>query len=101
MADDIKSQISDAMKKIVLTGVGTIFMTEETIREYLGELKLPKEMWSGFLDNAAKTKSEFLNVFARELAQVVSKVDVPAEAAKFLESHKISVRVDFEFKKRD
>lgn len=103
MADDLKSQISEAMKKIVLTGVGTIFLTEETVRNYLGELKLPKEMWAGFLENAAKTKTEFLTSFSKEAAQVLSRVDIAAEAKKFLEGHtmKISVEIDFKKKKEE
>lgn len=99
-SDDLKSQISEAMKKIVLTGVGTIFLTEETVRSYLGELKLPKEMWAGFLENAAKTKSEFLTTFARESAQVLSKVDIAAEAKKFFEGHKMKISVEIEFNKK-
>lgn len=101
MADDLKSQLAEAMKKIVLTGVGTIFLTEETVRTYLGELKLPKEMWGGFLENAQKTKSEFLGAFAKEAAGVLARVDVAEEAKKFFEGHKvrISIEVDFASKK--
>lgn len=99
-ADDLKSQISEAMKKIVLTGVGTIFLTEETVRTYLGEMKLPKEMWSGFLENAQKTKTEFLGTFAKEAAAVLAKVDVAAEAKKFLEGHRIKISVEVDFDKK-
>ena len=105
MADDsnIKSQISEAMKKVVLTGVGTIFLTEETVRNYLGELKLPKELWGGFLENANKTKQEFLSAFAKEAAQVLSHIDLVAEVNKVLESHKmkLSIEVSFEKKKKE
>jgi len=99
MKDDIKSQISDAMKKVLLTGVGTIFMTEETIRNYLGEIKLPKELWQGLLDNAQKTKAEFLSALARETAGVLSRVDLPGEMRKFLEGHKVKVNIEFSFEK--
>ena len=88
------------MKKIVLTGVGTIFLTEETVRSYLGELKLPKEMWSGFIENAAKTKQEFLTNFAKESAQVLSRIDIAAEARKFLEGHRIKISVEVDFDKK-
>ena len=100
MVDDLKSQISEAMKKIVLTGVGTIFLTEETVRNYLGELKLPKELWAGFLENATKTKQEFLGSFAKEAAQVLSKIDVASEAKKFLEGNKIKLSFELEFEKK-
>ena len=97
MVDDLKSQISETMKKIVLTGVGTIFMTEETIRNILGDIKLPKDMWGGFLENAAKTKSEFLTTFAKEAAQVLNKVDLNAEVQKLLEGQKMKISVEVSF----
>lgn len=102
MADDrdLKSQISEAMKKIVLTGVGTVFLTEETVRSYLSEMKLPKELWSGFLENAQKTKTEFLSTFAKEAAQVLQRVDVATEAKKFLEGHRIRVSIELDFDKK-
>lgn len=100
MAEDIKSQISEAMKKIVLTGVGTIFLTEETVRNFLGEMRLPKEMWAGFIENAQKTKSEFLQTFAKEAAQVLSRVDVAAEAQKFLQGHKVRISIELDFQKK-
>ena len=100
MADDLKSQLAEAMKKVVLTGVGTIFLTEETVRSYLGELKLPKEMWGGFLENAQKTKSEFLAAFAKEAAQTLSKIDVAAEAQKFLNGHKVRISIELDFEKK-
>ncbi|MBI3543135.1 MAG: hypothetical protein HY075_07670 [Deltaproteobacteria bacterium] len=99
-ADDIKSQLAEAMKKIVLTGVGTIFLTEESVRSYLSEMKLPKELWGGFLENAQKTKSEFLSTFAKEAAQVLARVDIAAEAKKFLEGHRIKVSVEVDFDKK-
>lgn len=97
MADDIKTQLAEAMKKIVLTGVGTIFLTEETIRSYLTEMKLPKELWSGFLENAQKTKQEFLSTFAKEAAQVLSRVDIAAEGRKFFDGHKLKINIELSF----
>jgi len=101
MADDLKSQISEAMRKVVLTGVGTIFLTEETARKYLGELKLPKELWAGFIENAAKSKTEFLSTFAKEAAQILARIDVADEAKKFLEGHKVKLTLELNFEKKD
>ncbi|MEW6055980.1 MAG: hypothetical protein AB1540_05135 [Bdellovibrionota bacterium] len=100
MADDIKSQISEAMKKIVLTGVGTIFLTEETIRSYLSEMKLPKELWAGFLENTQKTKTEFLNTFAKEAAQVLSRVDLADEMKKLFSGNKVRITIELEVEKK-
>jgi hypothetical protein len=98
--DELKNQISEAMKKIVLTGVGTIFMTEETIRNMLGEVKLPKELWVGFLENAQKTKSEFFNAFAKEMASVLSRVDLAEEMKKFFEEHKVRIHIEMDLERK-
>lgn len=99
--DTLKSQISETMKKVILTGVGTIFLTEETIRNVLGDVKLPKELWAGFMDNAQKTKQEFLNAFAKEVGNVLSHVDLSAEARKFFEGQKMKVTIEVSFDKKD
>lgn len=101
MAEDFKSQISEAMKKVVLMGVGTIFLTEETVRNYLSEMKLPKEMWTSFLENADKTKKEFLSTFAKEMAQTLSKVDFASEFEKLLKDQKVSLKIELSFDKKD
>lgn len=102
MAEDKKSEgsegsVKDFMKKILLTGVGTVFLTEETIRNYLSEVKLPKELWAGLIENAGKTKQEFLATFAKEAAQVLKTIDIASEAKKFLEKHTMKVSVEISF----
>ena len=99
--DGLKSQLSEAMKKVVLTGVGTIFLTEETIRNYLGEFKLPKELMSGFLENASKSKQEFMNAFAKEVANVLSHIDFANEAKKFFENNRMKVTIELSIDSKD
>lgn len=98
---DIKSQLADTMKKVILTGVGTVFLTEETIRNYLTEFKLPKELWGGFLENAAKTKKDFFALFAKEAANILSQVDLSKEARKFFEGQKMKINIEVSFDKKD
>ncbi len=101
VTDEIKSQISEAMKKIALMGVGTAFLTEEAIRSFLGEVKLPKELWSGFIENAQKTKQEFFSSFAKEASQAFNKIDLVTETKKFLSENKIHLKCEIEFEKKD
>lgn len=95
--EDIKSQLSDAIKKVVLTGVGTLFLTEEAVRNTLGDLKLPKELLTGLLENANKQKQEFLGLLVKEMVGVLSKIDVPSELKKFVDGRKLRVNVEFSF----
>ena len=60
MAEDIQSKASDFVKKILTVGVGTIFLSEEALKALASEIKLPKELFSGLLETAGKTKKDFL-----------------------------------------
>jgi hypothetical protein len=68
--------VQDAVRRMLVTGVGTLFMTEEGIRSMVKELKLPKEALGFVLAQADKTKSEVTRV-------------VGAELRKFLESTRL------------
>ena len=60
--------VTDLAKKILLTGLGAIFMTEEGIRKSLGDLKVPKDAVSGLLDMMKRQKNEVLSAVATDEA---------------------------------
>lgn len=96
--DDLQSKASDLVKKILGVGVGAIFLTEESLRGLVSELKIPKELLSGILDSAGKTRKEFLNRLSSDvLDRVLSRVDPKALLEEVLERNEIelSVRVSF------
>ena len=57
---------SEAVKEMTLTGLATIFMTEESVRTYLKEKKLPKELVSLVLESITKRKDDFYGLLAKE-----------------------------------
>lgn len=101
LSDAMKENLKETMKKVVMTGVGTIFLTEETIRNVLGEIKLPKELWNGIIENASKTKQDFMSAFAKEVAQVVSQIDIAGEAKKFFENNRMKISIELSFDPKD
>jgi hypothetical protein len=72
--------VGDLLKRAVLTGVGALFMTEEGIRNAVGELKLPKDVLAFMLSQAERTRSD--------LGRVVT-----AEVRRFLESETLQRQV--------
>ena len=76
--------VTDLARKILLTGLGAIFMTEEGIRKSLGDLKVPKDAVSGLLDMMKRQKNEVLSAVATELGNFLSKVKVHEELRKAL-----------------
>jgi hypothetical protein len=99
MADDLQSKAAEMMKKVLTVGVGTIFLTEESLRGLIGELKVPKELLGGILDSASKTKDEFLRNLSKDvLAKVTEKMDPKMNLMTFVEEFLSRNEVDFHVK---
>lgn len=101
--DDSKGEpkLGDALKKIFTAGVSAAFMTEESLRAYLSEIKLPKEILSLLLQGASKTKDEIAAKVTNEVAAVLKKIDYVKEFSKFAETHKFKVTAEIEILKKD
>jgi hypothetical protein len=96
-----KSPIGEALKKVFSAGVSAAFMTEEGIRTYLGDLKLPKEVLNIIVQTAGKSKDEITNRVTKEIVGIVSKIDFVKEMAKFAETHKFKIQAEIDIVKKD
>lgn len=99
--EDSQLKITEALKKIVTAGLGAAFMTEESIRAYVGELKLPKDVLNLLLQQASKGKEEIVNRASNEIAKIFSKIDFVKEISRFAEEHKFKVTAEIEVTKKD
>ena len=91
---------SEMMREVTLTGLATFFMTEDSVRNYLKEKKLPKEITSLLLDGISKKKDDLVNLLAKEFGKVLAKVDLSQEFSKFMEHHKIHLEAKISFEKK-
>ncbi len=100
MADDIQSKAAEMMKKVLTVGVGALFLTEDTLRGLVTEFKLPKELLSGILASANKTKTEFLqNLSTEVLSRLTDKVDPASLLQEFMTKNEINIKITFAAKK--
>lgn len=94
MADDLQSKAAELAKKILTVGVGAIFLTEESVRALVSEFKLPKELLTGVLESAGKTKREFFQNLSQEvISKVTNKIDPGALLSEFLEKNEIDLHI--------
>jgi predicted hydrocarbon binding protein len=93
--------LADALKKVVTAGLGAAFMTEESIRAYVSELKLPKDVLNVLLNQASKGKEEIVNRAGNEIAKIFSKIDFVKEISRFAEEHKFKISAEIEVLKKD
>lgn len=96
--EDLKFR--DVFKKAFYTGVGAIFMTEEAIRQTLGEMKLPQDLMKSVIKNAQRGKKEVLDVVRNELHKVLQKFDISKEISRILETYDVQINVHFTPKKK-
>jgi hypothetical protein len=93
--------LGEAAKKIFTAGVTAAFMTEESVRGYLSEVKLPKELLSLILQGATKSKEELTNRVGKEVVAMIQKIDFVKEASRFAETHKFKITAEIEISKKD
>lgn len=101
--DEAKSStlIGETVKKLFTAGVSAAFMTEDAVRAYLAELKLPKEILNVVVQGASKSKDEITNRVSKEIIGIVQKIDFVKEASKFAESHKFIIKAEIDIQKKD
>ena len=93
--------VGDTLKKLLAAGVSAAFMTEESIRSFVSDLKLPKETLHLLLQGATKSKEELMNRVGNEIVKVISKIDFVKEASRFVEEHKFKISAEVEVLKKE
>ncbi len=94
--EEAKGIFGDTLKKVFAATLGGAFMTEEGVRSYLSELRLPKEILSLIVQGAAKGKEELTLRIAKEISGLLQKVDLVNEVSKFVEDHKFKINAEIE-----
>lgn len=92
--------LGETLKKVFTAGVSAAFMTEESVRAYLAELKLPKEILNLLLQQASKSKDEMTQRVTKEIVAMVQKVDFAKEASRFAQEHKFKITAEIEITKK-
>ena len=100
-SDEAKGLFSETLKKVFTTGVSAAFMTEESIRSYLQEVKLPKEILNVIIQSANKSKDDITQKVSKEIVGIFSKIDWVSELSKFAENHKFKISAEIDIIKKD
>jgi hypothetical protein len=98
---DLKGLFGDTVKKVFTAGVSAAFMTEESLRTYLSELKLPKEALNLLIQSASKSKDEITQRVSKEAVAIIQKIDFVKEFSRFAETHKFKITAEIDIIKKD
>lgn len=87
------------MKRALTLGLGTLFLTEESLRGMVSELKLPKEFLGSVLESANRTKNELVQNLSQEvLRRVMDRVDPLAFVQELLSRNELELSVRISMK---
>ena len=98
--DDKESKLGNVFKKVVSSGINAAFQSEESIRNKLSDIPVPKELMQSILSNAKSTKEDFLESAKVELKQYLQKINVSKEIDRILEEFELVVDAKVNFKKK-
>lgn len=103
MADEESKEpkLTDALKKLLAAGMSGALLSEEVIRNYVADLKLPKEVLGMLVQGAQKSKDEIAQRISKEVIGMIHKIDFVKEFSKFAETHKFKIQAEIEIIKKD
>jgi len=93
-----KGFVPDIVRRAVLTGVGALFMTEEGIRNLVGEMKLPKDALAFLVAQADKTRSDVTRIVTQEVRRFLESQTLRREIWKLLTSVTLEVNATVQLK---
>ncbi len=90
--------VPDIVRRAVLTGVGALFMTEEGIRNLVGDMKMPKDAIAFLMAQADKTRSEVARVVTQEVRRFLESETLRREIWKMISGVTLEVTASIRLK---
>src|SRR5438093_11935397 len=90
--------VPDIVRRAVLTGVGALFMTEEGIRNLVGDMKMPKDALAFLIAQADKTRSEVARVVTQEVRRFLESETLRREIWKVITGVTLEVNATIQLK---
>lgn len=97
----IERAIPEILKRVieraVETGVGRLVEGPENLRQFVGDLKLPKEVLHHLYTQMDDTKSGLYRVVAKEIRDVFERVQLADEITKVLTKFSFEIKTEIRF----
>jgi hypothetical protein len=90
--------MADAVRKAVLTGLGAVFLTEESARKVAREWKLPRELVGYVTQQAGGAKDEIVRVVSEEVRKFFENPALRRELIRMISSMSIEIQAEVRLK---
>lgn len=92
------SKATDAIRKLLVSGISTVFMTEDGIRNAVGDLRLPKEAIQFLLTQTDNGRREVVRIVSEELKDFLRGMDLTGELRSALVGLTLEVNASVKIK---
>lgn len=86
------------LKRGIESGIGALHKREESVREVIDKLKLPKEMAGMVFDQIDETKNGLYRAVAKEVRDFLESTNFATEAKRILTGLAFEVKMEVRFK---
>lgn len=92
--------VPDLLRRALTLGLSSFFTTNEAVRRAVGEA-VPKDWIDFAVDQSERTRAEFIERLAGELARTLESIDLAAIAERMLAGRTIDVKAQIKLLPRD
>jgi hypothetical protein len=93
----IEALIPEIVRRAFLTGLGAVFLTEDSVRRAVTDLSLPKDAVDAVIDRLGHSKDQVVETISRELRAFLDRIDIHAEVQKLLTSLTFEIKTEIRF----
>ncbi len=93
----IEALLPEIVRKTLQNGVDAVFSTEDGIRKYAKDMKLPKEVASYVSSTAGATKDEVVRRVGGEVREFLENMNMADEIAKILTTLSFEIKTEVRF----
>jgi polyhydroxyalkanoate synthesis regulator phasin len=90
----LEGLLPETIRKALITGLGALFMTEESLRNLVTEMRLPKEAVHYLVKQADQARGQLFDVVSKEIRQFLESVNLAQELQKILSSVVLEVKTE-------
>lgn len=89
--------VADSLRRALVNGLSAVLMTEEGIRQAVGELRLPKDAVGYLSQQAERSRREVSRIVGVEVKRFLHNTDMAGLLRKSLSGMKVEVRAELKF----
>jgi len=92
--------LADLVRRVLTSGLSSLFTTNEVVRRAVGDA-MPREWVDFAVDQSERTRAEFIERLAGELARTLESLELVEMADRLLEGRSLEIRAQIQLLPRE